>query len=63
MSKQKKTMWFEVAKDESVEDCLKRIAEAGYQVAGKKEEPLFEEINGEFKPIRQIIQFKGILNE
>lgn len=60
---QKKTIWFEVAEDETIEDCLERISEAGYMIAGKKEEPLFQEIGGEILPIRQIIKFKGILKE
>lgn len=60
---QKKTVWFEVQKDEKVEDCLQRISEAGYLIAGKKEEPLFQEIDGEIIPIRQVIRFKGILKD
>ncbi|CAM3208973.1 NETI motif-containing protein [Filibacter tadaridae] len=62
MSK-KKTMWFEVAEGESVDDCLKRMAAEGYTVAGKKEEPLFKEVDGEYVPIRQLIKFKGTLSE
>ena len=57
----KKTVWFELQENETIEDCLKRIEQEGYQVAGRKEEPLFQEIDGEFLPIRQIIKFKGIL--
>lgn len=60
---QKKTIWFEVGEDETIEDCLKRISEAGYCIAGKKEEPLFREVDGEILPIRQVIKFKGILKE
>ena len=61
MSK-KKTVWFEVQEGESIEDCLNRMVAEGYMVAGRKEEPLFEEVNGEYIPIRQLIKFKGILN-
>ena len=61
MSK-KKTVWFEVQDGESIEDCLNRMVAEGYMVAGRKEEPLFEEVNGEYIPIRQLIKFKGILN-
>lgn len=60
---QKKTVWFEVEEDEKIEDCLQRIEEAGYLVSGKKEEPLFQEVDGEFIPIRQVIRFKGILKD
>lgn len=57
----KKTVWFELQENETIEDCLKRIEQEGYQVAGRKEEPLFQEVDGEFLPIRQIIKFKGVL--
>ncbi|MCZ2260171.1 NETI motif-containing protein [Sporosarcina sp. G11-34] len=60
---QKKTVWFEVEEKETIENCLKRIADEGYLVAGRKEEPLFAEVNGEYVPIRQLIKFKGILIE
>ncbi|MFC4410018.1 NETI motif-containing protein [Chungangia koreensis] len=56
----KKTIWFEVGEKESIDDCLQRMAKEGYQLAGRKEEPLFEEVNGVPVPIRQVIKFKGI---
>lgn len=59
--KSKKTVWFEVLEDEQVEDCLNRMVAEGYTVMGRKEEPLFSEVNGEIIPIRQVIKFKGIL--
>lgn len=55
----KKTIWFEVQEHETMEDCLNRMKEEGYMAVGRKEEPLFEEINGEPVPVRQIIKFKG----
>lgn len=60
---QKKTVWFEVGEEESIDDCLKRMAANGYTVAGRKEEPLFAEVNGEYIPVRQLIKFKGTLIE
>lgn len=57
----KKTVWFEVGEDECIEDCLKRMANEGYSVAGRREEPLFKEQNGKKVPVRQLIKFKGIL--
>ena len=57
----KKTVWFEVSKDETVESCLKRMAAEGYVVTGRKEEPLFIEANGEFVPKRQLIKFSGAI--
>ncbi|MEK4405071.1 NETI motif-containing protein [Sporosarcina sp. FSL K6-6792] len=62
MSK-KKTIWFDVEAEETIEDCLKRMTAEGYTVAGRKEEPLFTEVNGEFIPVRQVIKFKGVLRE
>ena len=59
----KKTIWFEVGEHESIEECLKRMADEGYMPAGRKEEPLFEEVNGVPVPVRQIIKFKGIKTE
>lgn len=55
----KKTIWFEVQEHETMEDCLDRMKREGYIAVGRKEEPLFEEINGEPVPVRQIIKFKG----
>lgn len=63
MSTKKKTVWFEVEEGESIEDCLQRLAAAGYRVAGRMEEPIFMEKDGEYVPIRQVIKFKGILDE
>ncbi|MHA6261120.1 NETI motif-containing protein [Sporosarcina sp. CAU 1771] len=57
----KRTIWFEVEDGETIEECLKRMNEAGYAPAGRKEEPLFQEVNGELIPIRQQIKFKGVL--
>jgi hypothetical protein len=55
----KKTVWFEVEENETIDDCLKRMQEQGYMPMGRREEPVFQEVNGEIVPIRQIIQFKG----
>jgi len=59
----KKTVWFEVAEGESIGDCLTRMEQEGYMAAGRKEEPIFEERNGEPVPVRQRIRFKGVLRE
>lgn len=59
--KRKKTVWFEVGEHESIDECLQRMNAEGYGVSGKIEEPLFQEINGEIKPIGKIIKFKGTL--
>ncbi|MBE1556613.1 NETI motif-containing protein [Sporosarcina limicola] len=59
----KKTVWFEVEEGESIDDCLKRMASAGYTVTGRKEEPMFTEVDGEYVPVRQLIRFKGTLTD
>lgn len=59
--KRKKTVWFEVGEHESIDECIERMQAEGYALAGKTEEPLFQEINGEIRPIRQVIKFKGTL--
>lgn len=55
----KKTVWFEVKEHESIDACLTRMKSEGYVPTGRREEPVFQEVNGEIVPIRQIIQFKG----
>lgn len=56
-------MWFEVSPNETIEDCLAKISAAGYEVVGRKEEPLFAEVDGQIVPIRQIIKFNALLVE
>ena len=55
----KKTVWFEVGETESIDECLVRMKTEGYMPMGRREEPVFQEVDGEIIPIRQIIQFKG----
>ena len=59
----KKQVWYEVQENETIEQCLDRMKKEGYMPFGRKEEPVFEEINGEPVYLRQKIQFKGILSE
>lgn len=56
----KKQIWYEVKESETIEECLERMKKDGYMPIGRKEEPLFQIINGEPVPIRQIIKFKGM---
>ncbi|MDN7243631.1 NETI motif-containing protein [Planococcus sp. N028] len=56
----KKTVWFEVGENETLADCLERMKEQGYMAMGRKEEPVFEDIDGEPVPVRQIVKFKGV---
>lgn len=55
----KKTVWFEVEENETMENCLERMKKQGYIAVGRKEEPLFEEVDGKPVPVRQIVKFKG----
>ena len=48
---------------ETTEECLARMTAAGYEVIGKKEEPLFAEVDGKVVPLRQVIKFNGRLIE
>lgn len=59
----KKQIWFEVEETETIEQCLERMQKAGFMPIGRKEEPMFQLINGEPTYLRQKIQFKGILME
>ncbi|MFF2755034.1 NETI motif-containing protein [Psychrobacillus sp. NPDC058041] len=56
----KETVWFEVEENETIAECMKRMDSQGFQVVGRKEEPLFAEVNGQPVPIKQIIMLKGI---
>lgn len=55
----KKTIWFQVEEEETIVQCLERMRSLGYEAIGRKEEPIFSEVNGEYVPIKQKILFKG----
>ena len=59
----KKQVWYEVEENETIEQCLERMKKEGYMPVGRREEPIFEEVNGEPLYLRQKIQFKGLLIE
>ncbi|PSL47032.1 NETI protein [Salsuginibacillus halophilus] len=58
---------YEVKENESITDCLDRIAADGYRAVRRMEEPVFEEVTGEngtdYVPVRQAIVFEAKLNE
>lgn len=56
----KETKWFEVGENESITECIERMTTDGFQIAGRREEPLFAEIDGQPIPVRQLIMLKGI---
>jgi hypothetical protein len=59
----KKQLWFDVEENETIEQCLERMKKEGYMPFGRREEPIFHEVNGQPTVLRQKIQFKGILIE
>jgi hypothetical protein len=65
MSK-KKTL-FEVNENESIEECLDRIKEAGYMPIRRTEKPIFQEVkNGnetKYEPVGRQIVFEAKLIE
>ncbi|AYU55629.1 NETI motif-containing protein [Staphylococcus debuckii] len=53
-------MKFEVREDETIQDCLKRMREAGYMPVKRFEKPVYRENNdGSIEVERQFIQFVG----
>lgn len=59
----KKEVWFDVEEHETIEQCLDRMKKEGYMPFGRREKPIFHEVNGRPEVLRQQIQFKGKLIE
>ncbi|MDZ5783308.1 NETI motif-containing protein [Marinococcus luteus] len=63
MAKKKNKQTFYVHEEETVEDCLARMAAEGFMPVRRMEKPIFEEqtINGEMQyvPVRQEISFEA----
>jgi len=59
----KKTAWFEMEEHETPEQCIERMRKMGYTPVLRKEEPIFQRINGEITYFRQKVMFKGELME
>lgn len=63
----KKKMQFEVAENESIEDCLNRMKQQGYVPVRRTEKPIFQEIKkgGEtiYEPVGSQIVFEAKLIE
>lgn len=55
---------FQVEENEAIEDCLRRMKEAGYRPVRRVEKPVFKEVNKNGKiekiPICQQIIFEGV---
>ncbi len=62
-----KKMWFDVEEQESIDDCLKRMADLGFRPIRRMEEPVFQEVREgssvKREPIRQKIRFQGMKSE
>ena len=53
-------MKFEVIEDETIQDCLQRMREAGYMPVKRFEKPVYRENkDGSIEVERQFIQFVG----
>ncbi|GEP79527.1 NETI motif-containing protein [Staphylococcus carnosus] len=53
-------MKFEVREDETIQDCLQRMREAGYMPVKRFEKPVYRENkDGSIEVERQFIQFGG----
>ena len=66
MSKKPLKRRFEVEEHETVDDCLKRMCESGYEPVRKIEKPIFREVIGadgnvQYVPVKQHIVFEGRL--
>lgn len=59
----KKTVWFEMEENETPEQCIERIEKLGYKPIMRKEEPVFQYIDGEVTYFRQKVKFKAVLQK
>ncbi|HJH10162.1 MAG TPA: NETI motif-containing protein [Metalysinibacillus jejuensis] len=56
-------IWYEVQQDESIEQCLTRMKQDGYIAVARREEPIFQLVDGEPQLLRQKIEFKALATE
>ncbi|AVQ35714.1 MULTISPECIES: NETI motif-containing protein [Staphylococcus] len=60
----KKQQKFQVAENETIQDCLQRMREQGYMPVKRFEKPVYkEDNNGKIEVLRQEIEFVGKLIE
>ncbi|PNZ19163.1 NETI motif-containing protein [Staphylococcus succinus] len=60
----KKQQKFKVEENESIQDCLQRMREAGYTPVKRYEKPVYKENkDGSVEVLRQKIEFVGKLQE
>ena len=58
-----RSIWYEVQQDESIEQCLTRMKQDGYIAVARREEPIFQLVDGEPQLLRQKIEFKALATE
>ena len=60
----KKQQKFKVEENETIQDCLQRMRDAGYMPIKRFEKPIYKENkDGQYEVYRQEIQFVGKLME
>jgi hypothetical protein len=60
----KKQQKFQVAENETIQDCLQRMREQGYMPVKRFEKPVYkEDNNGKIEVLKQEIEFVGKLIE
>lgn len=65
MANKSKKQRFEVGANETISECLERMAKEGYRPTRRMEEPIFQEVMNHGKkeliPVQQRIIFEGVL--
>lgn len=52
-----KKQWMAVGAEETIGEAYDRLQHEGFQIIGRREVPVFEEIDGQPVPVRQQIEF------
>ena len=52
-----KKQWMAVEAGETTGEAYERLQNSGFQIVGRREVPIFEEVNGEPVPLRQQVEF------
>lgn len=52
-----KKQWMAVEANETIGEAHERLQNEGFQIVGRREVPVFEEVDGEPVPLRQQIEF------
>lgn len=52
-----KKQWMAVEEGETIGEAYERLQNSAFQIVGRREVPVFEEVNGQPVPLRQQIEF------